>query len=154
MQIEKGRRVRLKVRLAEVSGAQIEAGEVEYVHGAGSMLAGLEGAIAGLSAGAKKKGVIPARQAFGDPSKQPQKTMKRTEFPDDAKLEVGASFEAKAENGQPVVLEVVEASKDNVTVRLLHPLAKKDIEFDVEVLAVMDRTPPPLPADAIVEEDA
>src|SRR5262245_38136132 len=111
------------------------------------MLAGLEAAVAGLEKGAKKEGTIAAAQAFGDKSKQPTKTIPRAEFPSDAKLEVGAEFAAKADNGQPVVLEIAELSSTNVVCRLVHPLAKQDIRYKVEVLAVTDRAPPPLPAD-------
>jgi peptidylprolyl isomerase len=153
VQIDNGKRVRLKVKLSEVKGALIEDGEVEYVHGAGSMLAGLEAALAGVEQGASRTGVIPAIEAFGDPRKQPKKTMKRTDFPADVTLEVGAELSAKAENGQPVLLAIEEVRGDEVVVRLVHPLARKDIAFDVKVLAVTDRSPPPLPADAVVDDD-
>jgi FKBP-type peptidyl-prolyl cis-trans isomerase 2 len=52
------------------------------------------------------------------------------------------------------VLRVVEIADDKVQVRLVHPLAEKDIAYDVEVLAVTDPTPPPLPIEAIGEDDA
>jgi FKBP-type peptidyl-prolyl cis-trans isomerase 2 len=141
MKIERGRRVKLKVHLEKAGGGLIEDGEVEYVHGAGAMLAGLESAIEGLEAGASKAGVIPAAHAFGDPAKQPEKTIRRAEFA------------AKADNGQPVVLEVRALQDDQIVVRLVHPLAKSDIEYKVTVLAVWDRKPPPLPADAVVDAE-
>jgi FKBP-type peptidyl-prolyl cis-trans isomerase 2 len=153
VKIEKGRRVRLQVHLEEVGGGPIEDGPVEYVQGGGAMLAGLEEAVAGLAEGAEKEGVIPAAKAFGDRTKQPTKTIPRGEFPADAKLEVGAEFAAKADNGQPVVLEVCTVSDKAVVVRLVHPLAHKDISYRVMVLAVLDRRPPPLPADAIVDKE-
>jgi FKBP-type peptidyl-prolyl cis-trans isomerase 2 len=151
--IEKGRRVRLKVHLSEVGGGLIEDGQVEYVQGGGAMLAGLEEAVAGLAEGAEKEGVIPAAKAFGDRTKQPTKTIPRAEFPTDAKLEIGTEFAAKADNGQPVVLEVCTVSDKQVVVRLVHPLAGKDIKYRVKVLAVLDRKPPPLPADAVVDQE-
>jgi FKBP-type peptidyl-prolyl cis-trans isomerase 2 len=153
VRIDNGKRVRLKVKLEEVGGAPIEDGEVEYVQGGGAMLPGLEAAVVGLEQGAEKAGVIPAAQAFGDRSKQPTKVIPRAEFPAGASLEVGAEFAAKSDHGQPVVLEVREVSDKNVVVRLVHPLAGKDIKYNVRVLAVLDRTPPPLPSDALVEED-
>jgi len=152
VKIEKGRRVRLKVRLQVVGGDVIEQSVVEYFHGAGTMLAGLEKAIEGLAAGDKKEGVIPARDAFGNPAAQPHKVLARTEFPADASLKAGAEFSAKVEKGQEVLL-LIEAVRDTeVEVRLVHPLAKKDISFQVEVLSVTDPTPPPLPSSAIAEE--
>jgi FKBP-type peptidyl-prolyl cis-trans isomerase SlyD len=153
VKIEKGRRVRLKVRLQVVGGDVLEQSVVEYFQGAGTMLAGLEMAVAGMSAGEKKEGVIPARDAFGNPAGQPRKTLSRADFPADAKLEKGTEFAAKADNGQDVVLLVDEVRDKDVVVRLVHPLAKKDISYQVEVMSVTDPTPPPLPASAVVEEE-
>jgi FKBP-type peptidyl-prolyl cis-trans isomerase 2 len=153
VKIEKGRRVRLKVRLQVVGGDVLEQSVVEYFQGAGTMLTGVEKAVEGMAAGEKKEGVIPAREAFGNPAGQPRKTLPRSEFPKDAKLEKGTEFAAKAENGQDVVLLVEEAREKEVVVRLVHGLAKKDISYQVEVLSVTDPTPPPLPASAVVEEE-
>jgi FKBP-type peptidyl-prolyl cis-trans isomerase 2 len=152
VKIEKGRRVRLKVRLQVVGGDVLEQSVVEYFHGAGTMLAGLEAVIEGLGPGDKKDGVIAAPDAFGNPAAQPRKVVPRTEFPDAAELEPGAEFSAKAENGQDVLLVVEEVRGDEVELRLVHPLATKDISYEVEVLTVTDPTPPPLPAAAVAEE--
>lgn len=152
MKIEKGKRVRLKVRLQVVDGDVLEESVVEYFQGAGTMIAGLEKAVEGLTAGQKKEGVIPAADAFGDPSRQPRKTLARTEFPADAKLSKGTEFQAKAEKGQDVVLRVEDVRDKEVDVRLVHPLASKDINYQVEVLSVTDPTPPPLPASAVADE--
>lgn len=152
VKIEKGRRVRLRVRLQVVGGDVLEQSVVEYFHGAGTMLAGLEKAIEGMARGERREGVIPARDAFGNPAGQPRKTLARSEFPADAELRKGSEFVAKAENGQEVVLRVEDIGEGRVDVRLVHPLAAKDISFQVEVLSVTDPTPPPLPASAVVEE--
>lgn len=150
VKIEKGRRVRLKVQLTIVDGDEIEKSVVEYIHGGGTMLPGLERVLDGLEKGAKKSGVIQAKNAFGDASFQRDKQMSRTEFPADIKLEAGSRFMAKgADNKQDVVLEIAKADDKQVQVRLLHPLAEKDIAYDFEVLSVTDPTPPPLPPDAL-----
>jgi FKBP-type peptidyl-prolyl cis-trans isomerase 2 len=154
VKIVKDRRVRLKVMLKVVDGQELEKSVVEYVQGGGSMLPGLEKVLEGLEKGAKKSGVIKAKDAFGDPSRQVVKTMSRTEFPAEAKLEVGQQFAAKgADNKQDVVLRIAGIESDTIKVQLMHPLADKDIEYDVEVLAVSDpAAPPPLPVDALASE--
>ena len=154
VKIETGRRVRIKVRLQVEGGEVIEESVVEYFHGAGTMLRGLEMALEGLETGAKRKGTIPPRDAFGNEDQLPTKKMARSEFPRDAKLDVGARFTAKGvDNGQDVILKIVKAGKDELEVRLLHPLADKAIAYDVEVVKVSDPTPPPLPGEAL-EVDA
>jgi len=154
VKIEKGRRVTVKVDLAVVGGAALEKSTVEYIHGGGTMLVGLENVLAGLEKGAKREGVIKAKDAFGNPSMHPLKKMKRTEFPKDVKLVAGEQFAAKGVNNMNVVLRIEKISGDEVDVRLVHPLAEKDIKYAVEVVAVSDPRPPPVPVQALeLEED-
>jgi FKBP-type peptidyl-prolyl cis-trans isomerase 2 len=155
VKIENGRRVTLKVELSVVGGATLEKSTVEYIHGAGTMLPGLERALAGLEKGAKREGVIKAQDAFGNPSMHPLKKMKRTEFPKDVKVEVGEKFVAKGPNDMNIVLRLEKVAGDDVDVRLVHPLAEKDIQYSAEVVQVSDPRPPPVPAQALeLEEDS
>ena len=144
MKIEKGKRVRLKARLSVDGGELIEDNVVEYVHGAGTMLAGLEKVLEGLEAGAKRDGKISPKDAFGNEALQPSKTLARAEFPKDATFEPGMTFAAKGANGQDVLLRVVKSDAETIDVKFMHPLAEKTIAYDVEVLLVMN-PPPPLP---------
>jgi len=153
--IDKGKRVRIKVQLKVAGGEVIEESAVEYFQGGGTMLPGLESELEGLSAGDKKSGVIPAKKAFGSEQHQPTREIRRAEFPKDAKLEKGMQFQAKSEDGkQDVILRVEDAGSDIVKVRFVHPLADKDIAYQVEVIKVTDPTPPPLPVEAIAKEDS
>lgn len=156
VKIEKGRRVTVKVDLSVVGGDALEKSTVEYIQGAGTMLAGLEAVLAGLEKGAKRDGVIKAKDAFGNPAMHPVKKMKRTEFPKDAKLSAGDRFTAKGGNGGiDVVLQIEKIAGDQIDVRLVHPLADKDIQYKVEVVQVSDPRPPPVPAAALqLEEEA
>jgi FKBP-type peptidyl-prolyl cis-trans isomerase SlyD len=155
VKIEHGRRVRLKVHLAVVGGDTLEQSVVEYIHGGGTMLPGLERVLQGLEAGARKEGVLKAKEAFGNPSMHPAKKMKRTDFPKDAKLTLGERFMAKGPDGTTdVVLAIEKLAGDDVEVRLVHPLAEKDIRYDLEVQAVTDPKPPPLPAKALKLDEA
>ena len=52
-----------------------------------------------------------------------------------------------------VVLAIEKLAGEDVEVRLVHPLADKDLRYDIEVLAVTDPKPPPLPAKALKLEE-
>jgi FKBP-type peptidyl-prolyl cis-trans isomerase SlyD len=148
VKIEKGRRVTLKVDLSVAgSGQQLEKSTVEYIAGSGMMLPGLEKILTGLEKGAKRDGVLKPAEAFG--AQQPTKTLKRSEFPKDAKLVAGERFAAKAENDMNVVLLLEKVGETEVEVRYVHPLAEKEIKYSVEVLQVSDPRPPPMPAQAL-----
>jgi len=154
VKISDGKRVRLKVELTVKDGDVIEQSVVEYFQGAGTMLPGLESVLDGLEGGEKKTGTIAAADAFGCEKHQPIKLIPRKEFPESAALEIGTSFQAKSEEGQDVILKIEKSDDESVTVRLVHPLAEKDIEYDFEILAVTDPTPPPLPAEAVTSDDS
>lgn len=132
-------------------GQQLEKSTVEYIQGAGSMLPGLEALLEGLEKGAKREGVLKARDAFGNPGMHPLKKMKRSEFPKDAKLTEGEKLVAASADKahMNVILQIIKVSGDDVDVRLVHPLAEKDIKYSVEVVQVSDPRPPPVPVDAL-----
>ena len=150
MKISAGVRVRLKIHLSVVGGETLEKSVVEFIQGGGSMLPGVERLLEGLENGAKKTGVLKAKDGFGDPKLAPIKKMKRGEFPKDAKLKAGERFTAKGlAGGTDVVLSIEKVTGDDLDVRLVHPLADKDLNYDFEVVGVSDPKPPPLPAKAL-----
>ena len=68
VKIAKGNRVTLKVELTVAGEAKpLEQSVLEYVHGGGTMLPGLEAVVEGLEKGAKRDGVLKAKDAFGNP---------------------------------------------------------------------------------------
>jgi FKBP-type peptidyl-prolyl cis-trans isomerase 2 len=121
------------------------------------MLSGLEALLVGLEKGAKRDGVLKAKDAFGNPAMHPLKKMKRNEFPKDAKLVEGEKLVAASADKahMNVIIQVVKITGDDIEVRLVHPLADKDIKYSVEVVQVTDPRPPPMPAQALKlqEED-
>lgn len=151
MKIEKGRRVTLKVDLSVAGGQQLEKSTVEFVQGSGKLLPALEAVIDGLEKGAKRDGVLKAKDAFGNPALHPLKKMKRTDFPKDAKLDPGDKLVAASDDKAKmnIILQIEKVTGDDVDVRLVHPLAEKDLDYKLEVINVTDPRPPPMPAKAL-----
>lgn len=160
MKIARGRSVELSYELKVKGGAVIESssrsGPLRYVHGDGKMLPGLEKRLEGLQPGDERKGELPAAEAFGTEASLPVKEMARSVFPPGMKIEPGAVFEAKdPASGAPVQFKVVSANATAASVRLMHPLVGRDIEYQVTVLSVREAGansgPPPIPG--VVELD-
>jgi len=154
MQVSAGHLVRIDCELRVSGGEVIESskktGPIEYKHGSGQMLAGLEKRLQGLRAGDQKSGVIPAAEAFGTEESQPTMSIPRSSFPAFSTLDVGSRFEAKGPQGTPVTLEVRTVTDAAVSARVVHPLAGKDLEFDVKILGVR-KGPPPVPKSTVEE---
>lgn len=151
----------LRVRGGETIESSAKGGPVVYKHGAGQMLPGLEQRLEGMAVGEEKVGVILAADAFGTESSMPTRQMDRAAFPSEADLRPGRVFETTDAHGRPVRMRVEAIDGARVTVRLLHPLAGRDLEFRARVLSIDDPSqrkretvpPPPTPADAIAALD-
>lgn len=140
----------LRIAGGELLESSAQRGPLRFVSGTGQLLPALEKRIDELELDKEESGVLKAAEAFGDVSQLPVKAIPRNEFPASAKLEPGQSFEAKAANGQMIRFVIVEAGKDTVQVRYLHPLHDKDIAYRVKVLSIeAANRPPALPAGAL-----
>jgi FKBP-type peptidyl-prolyl cis-trans isomerase 2 len=155
MKVAQGNVVRIDCELRVKGGDVIESskksGPVEYKHGSGQMLKGLEARLEGLGVGDEKDGIISASEAFGTEEDAPKMAIPRTNFPKDAKIEKGNRFEAKGPQGTNLTLEVLSVDEKEVIARAVHPLAGKDLEFTVKVLSVRP-PPPPVPKGQVVDD--
>lgn len=101
-----------------------------YTQGSHLIVPGLEKALAGLKAGDKKRVVVPPDQAYGAYDDKQRLTVPKAKVPADAK--VGSMLQDKAGR----VLRVVEVTQDSVILDANHPLAGKELTFDVKILKV------------------
>jgi len=65
----------------------------------------------------------------------------RSLFPEEAELETGMTYFAHSPEGQHIQFVITKIENEDITVNFNHPLAGKNLEFDVELLDVRDATP-------------
>jgi len=110
---------------------------LEFQLGAGQVIKGLEQEIDGMEVGTKSTVTIPAPQAYGDHDPAQVQRVERTVIPADIDLEVGMQLGANTQNGNQITLTVTEIGDAEVTLDANHPLAGKDLVFDVELVEVV-----------------
>jgi FKBP-type peptidyl-prolyl cis-trans isomerase 2 len=130
-------------------GSLIESATRSFVPGRDQILPALERMIIGLKPGEEVAGVLPAKEAFGDPELLPIADLQRNEFPPEVNLDIGRRFEAHTLTGADVRFEVLEVTEATVKVRFFHPLAEEDVDYRIKVVELIDLVPPPLPASAL-----
>lgn len=123
----------------EVLDASAEMGPLEYLHGNGNLIPGLEKELEGKKAGDAFKATVKPEDAYGVYHKELVVEVERNQFPDDVAIEVGMQFEAGGPNGSQVVT-VTDVSDAKVTVDANHPLAGETLHFDVKVVSVREPT--------------
>lgn len=112
---------------------------LEYLHGAGDLIKGLENALDGRKIGDKFDVEIEANNAYGDYNENLVQNVPRDVFVGVDKLEVGMRFLADTEHG-PVPVEITAIDGDTITIDGNHMLAGQDLKFNVEVVNVREAT--------------
>lgn len=112
----------------------------QFMSGNKQILPKLEEEINTMIIGSKKNVKILAKEAYGEYSNQAIQQIDKKNFPDNVDLKVGMEFVANSPEGQQMPFVVKEIKQEEVTVDFNHPLAGKDLEFDVELLDVRDAT--------------
>ncbi len=107
-----------------------------FLIGEGSVIPLFEHLVVGMSPGEKKSETIPCEQGFGPSDESKITVMDRSQFPKDAKLEIGEQVEMKRDDGRPYKVSITKVTDDKVTLDGNHPLAGKDIVFEIELLSI------------------
>ncbi|HEU4987129.1 MAG TPA: peptidylprolyl isomerase [Rhizobiaceae bacterium] len=110
---------------------------LQFQVGAGQIISGLERQVEGMTVGERETVTIPADEAYGPRDERQVQTVPREAFPQDLKLAVGSRLQANTQDGRQIPLTVTDISDDQVTVDANHPLAGRDLVFDVEVVEIV-----------------
>ena len=143
MQIAQHKVVTLNYTLKDDDGNVIDQsqdGSFVYLHGMKNIVAGLENALAGMTAGQTRAVSVSPEEAYGHRDEARVQAVPREMFPADAQIEPGMQFHAQSPEGQSLVVTVVESDADTVTVDGNHPLSGVQLNFDVQVVDVRDAT--------------
>ncbi|MEQ6201596.1 peptidylprolyl isomerase [Sulfitobacter sp. HNIBRBA2951] len=109
---------------------------LEFVVGSGQIIPGLDVAIPGMVVGDKKVVKIGADDAYGQLNPEMRQAVPREGIPADIPLEVGMQLQMQTPDGQAMPVTVVEMDEATVTLDANHPLAGKDLQFDIELMKI------------------
>ncbi|WP_386683422.1 peptidylprolyl isomerase [Loktanella sp. R86503] len=109
---------------------------LEFEVGSGMIIPGLDVAIPGMTVGDTKTVNISADQAYGPVNDQARQAVPRGDIPADIPLEVGTQLQMQTPDGQVVPVTVADVTETEVTLDANHPLAGKDLNFDIEMVEI------------------
>jgi FKBP-type peptidyl-prolyl cis-trans isomerase 2 len=110
---------------------------LEFMVGTNNMNITIEKAIMGMKVGEKKKIDIKAADAYGEYDKDALQEVPKELVPEGAK--VGMELQVQGPTG-PIPVKIVEIRSKTVMVDFNHPLAGKDLTFEVEIVKIRDAT--------------
>ncbi|TVR02289.1 MAG: peptidylprolyl isomerase [Spirochaetaceae bacterium] len=136
--------VSINYTLTDDSGSVIDSSEqrdpLSFFFGAGTIIPGLEKALAGKSVGDSLDVVVEPAEAYGEYNDQLVFAVPADRIQDAGGLEVGAQVQAQTADGQTQVLTVKAVSDDDITLDANHPLAGETLHFAVEITDVRQAT--------------
>ncbi len=125
----------------EVIDSSRDYGEpVKVLFGKDALIEGLEKGMIGMKVGDKRTIEVKPEEGYGEVDPSLIQKVPREYFVN-VELEKGMPLRAQTPDGQIIDMIVVDFDEDTVVVDLNHPLAGKELVFDVEVLEVRDATP-------------
>jgi len=138
--IELNSQVKLHFALKLADGQEVDstfsAQPAELVIGDGNLPEGFEGYLVGLTTGDHKTFTVPPEKAFGQPNPQNLQEMKRSDFPVDMPIAEGLMVSFADAQGAELPGLVSRIEGDWVTIDFNHPLAGKELQFEVQILEV------------------
>ncbi len=113
---------------------------LNYLHGAGNIIPGLERALVGKVPGDTVQVTVEAADAYGELDPNLVQVVDRSAFQGVESVDVGMAFEARGPDGGAQRIVVTSIEGDRVTVDANHPLAGQQLNFDVQVVGVRPAT--------------
>lgn len=110
-----------------------------FLEGSGQIIPGLENQIIGTNIGDKKNVEVKAADAYGEIIEDLKITVKLSQFPEGQDIKVGDQFQVNEEPNAPI-FTVISINGDDVNIDGNHPMAGKDLVFDIEITERRDAT--------------
>lgn len=109
---------------------------LEFTVGEGQVIPGMEQGVVGMEPGDAKTINVPSEEAYGPHHPEGIFEIDRTEIPPSIPLQEGLRLQATQQGGRTVELTVVEFDDSKVKLDSNHPLAGRDLTFDVQLVDI------------------
>ena len=115
----------------------LERDPLEFTLGEGELIAGFEQAVLGMAAGESKTTTIPAAQAYGPHHTERVIDVERHHLPSDLQPEIGQQLQMTRPDGTTLSVMITTVTETQVTLDANHPLAGKDLIFDITLVEIL-----------------
>jgi FKBP-type peptidyl-prolyl cis-trans isomerase SlyD len=136
--------VGIEYTLTEAGGSEVldsnkGAAPLEFVMGKGQIIPGLEKGLVGMSEGDSADILVKAEEAYGLRDEEAVQKLPKEQF-EGIELEKGMTLYGQGQQGETIQVTVLDFDDNEVTVDFNHPLAGKDLMFNVTVVSQRDAT--------------
>ncbi len=137
----------------EVVDSSEEDGPISFIQGYGNIIPGLERELYGMRTGQSKHVSVSAADGYGTVDPEAVMEVPTEELPADIPLEVGVELEILNEDGEELSAVITKVGEKTIVLDFNHPLAGKQLEFDVTITDLRAATPEELDHGHVHDED-
>jgi peptidylprolyl isomerase len=109
---------------------------LEFKVGEGKIIKGFEAAVIGMEPGESKTVQIPADKAYGPHHPEMVMVIDRKEVPPTITPKVDQMLQVRQKDGTSFAVKVTDVSEETLTLDANHPLAGKDLTFDIRIAEI------------------
>ena len=109
---------------------------LEFAIGGGQVIPGFEDAIIGMSLGETKTSRITSDKAYGPRLEEMVVVFGRDQLPADLQPSIGQVLRFRRNDGYFIEVSVIDISDSSVTFDGNHPLAGKDLIFEIQLIEI------------------
>lgn len=107
-----------------------------FVVGSGDVIAGFDAAVRGLTPGESRTVTVSVEEAYGPVQPEMIARVPRADLPADLELEVGQQMTVTQEADESFAVMVTAFDDGFVTLDANHPLAGKELVFEIELVSI------------------
>lgn len=111
---------------------------LEFTIGDGQLIPGFDQGVIGMELGQSKTLLIPPEEGYGFHRPEGMLEIQRWEIDPSIPLEIGTRLQANQQGGGLVQFTVIALESETVKLDSNHPLAGKDLTFEVQLVALLD----------------
>jgi len=126
-----------KLNDGQVFDSSLQREPLEITLGQGQLIPGFEKGIIDMELNEKRTVTIPKEEAYGEVEKELFQSVPKDTLPKEIEPEVGMGLMATNPDGSERQLRVAEVNEDHIIVDANHPLAGKDLTFELEVMEIV-----------------
>ena len=109
---------------------------LQFKIGEGQLIPDFEQAVIGMNPGDSKTVQIPSDKAYGPHHEEMVMEVDRSQFPEGLEPKVDQRLQVQQPDGQAYAVTVTDVSEAKVTLDANHPLAGKDLTFDIQLTEI------------------
>jgi FKBP-type peptidyl-prolyl cis-trans isomerase 2 len=117
--------------------SSVQREPLQFILGAGQLIPGFEQAVIGMQPGEARTVIIVADDAYGPRKDTLVFMVDRNVMPAHVNPAVGQRFQIRQRDGATMVVMVTAVSESNITLDANHPLAGKDLTFEIQLLEIL-----------------